>query len=1276
MEEKPEARSFDWHGLVNWTQEFFGPFGTPGGADIVCVGSARLSERVGELLFVVLTGLKGGDGRRVYRNVLVVLPPTEDEQRDGIVEHVAAVTQRFRGTPLDETELAAINRQVTLRRTADFGAGSLLLALHDISARTLAVVIDSAAYRVAEIAPRAQPLGTARIDEDLWVRHLHAVAASCVAIARSSDSCIILDAGESLPMRTSGRELLHSIDGCGLYGGSYVDDPSEVVLAEAEGWLGYVKMGRADLAMAAIDALPAGLDRHKIAFKIQTLQMGGHEGAAIELLRSELAIGNRFDPQFRVRAAQIANAANEHAMAAELLRDTVHLRAKEEWIEQALAISRRSALHDVKEECIKFLSKLFPGSTGLRDHYFVELLKACGNLASGKEQGELGGPLQFAAFSGALLAALKNFSDRTYAEAIAIVEKEWPEYAGQARLGCAVHAQESNQVSSALILARPDENSGDFARHAAGILLWGIEASLFGGEKVKALRESQTGAVVALLAYLARHPTDVASRSRLTRLLSVQVSATLGIALLAHAVLTLSNTEPKTRKRERSEKDEATSEQFQTFYRAALDALKDKGPLQIGLSQLPAELMVPSAGALLAWLIQMIDRIGREGDDPEDFAFLEILLALGAAIAPHTDDPDQDLFLLRVAAEKLAIAGRMQKARDHVEHGLTITRGDPARARLAWYAFADVYQRGRNPIEALVGMGCTLSCAAVVSDEQAFYETYGLIRILRDLGMTKLAAQLLPRCTALLDQLELRGSMSHRLKTIELGLRMSDVASKRDPVALASLATDLVKNLRAVIEEEDDILPAVVMAAQVFQLCKEAGVAVADADQARLDQAAALLGERSALLMGIAADPEPSSSQVLEWLKRTEAARYSEDVGYDMHVLVRTARRLLSTTEAVDDARVALFASELTADLGVTPPGPPQAEGERPVWLPSTVEITGARAVEVSLLGITVSFLALNEQDRLVRITAKDGVLQPTVVEDESVFSVRRLSEWSKTYPFAYGFDSDDPNVFYTSTRGLGLTQAPSERVVFVLDTELQRLSPNLIVIENELAGRSSAVAVAPSMAWLHAAVTGSPEAQLKPAAAWISTATEGGLYGTLEMLADRLRDSLERHGIRLLTAPDVASDLKGAELAIIAAHGGVAAEGKYFQVVADEDDLKMSAVTLARAVAGASVVILFVCSGGRFDKHPIASTAVALPKELLDRGASAVIGSPWPLEAGVPAYWLPAFLEAWDAGAYLIDAVCRANRAVAAHLGDSPARSLAMTLYGNPLVLRRVPPA
>ena len=174
-------------------------------------------------------------------------------------------------------------------------------------------------------------------------------------------------------------------------------------------------------------------------------------------------------------------------------------------------------------------------------------------------------------------------------------------------------------------------------------------------------------------------------------------------------------------------------------------------------------------------------------------------------------------------------------------------------------------------------------------------------------------------------------------------------------------------------------------------------------------------------------------------------------------------------------------------------------------------------------------------------------------------------------------------------------------------------------------------------------------------------------------MLAERLSETLDKNGIQLHTGDHVPNALEGAELAIVAAHGGIATEGRYFHVLADEDRLKMSSVALSAALRGTEVTILFVCSGGRFDKHPLANTMVGLPKELLDRENSAVIASPWPLDLRVPSHWLPAFLNAWNEGKPLIDANYEANRAVEAAMGDSPEYCMAMTLYGNPFLVRQV---
>jgi hypothetical protein len=169
-------------------------------------------------------------------------------------------------------------------------------------------------------------------------------------------------------------------------------------------------------------------------------------------------------------------------------------------------------------------------------------------------------------------------------------------------------------------------------------------------------------------------------------------------------------------------------------------------------------------------------------------------------------------------------------------------------------------------------------------------------------------------------------------------------------------------------------------------------------------------------------------------------------------------------------------------------------------------------------------------------------------------------------------------------------------------------------------------------------------------------------------MIKDRLDATFAEYGIAVNTDTEIPDSLEGRELAIVAAHGGIVPEGRFFQVVADDADMKITAAALSGAVRNVGVLILFVCSAGRFDKHPMAHTTVGLTKQLLDQGCSAVIASPWPLHASVPAYWLPAFLNAWTSGLPVIDANFMANKAVERAMGDFPAHCLAMSVFGNPL--------
>jgi len=402
-----------------------------------------------------------------------------------------------------------------------------------------------------------------------------------------------------------------------------------------------------------------------------------------------------------------------------------------------------------------------------------------------------------------------------------------------------------------------------------------------------------------------------------------------------------------------------------------------------------------------------------------------------------------------------------------------------------------------------------------------------------------------------------------------------------------------------------------------------------------------------------------------------EAARYSEDVGFDVRMVVLVARRLLSTQEMIKEPKVAAFAIELLADHAITIRGDSVDQPDRPNWLVSSVDEPGRFAEELSRAGFSVSLLGVDERRRLVRVTAQDGKLGQTVRLEQDVSFGARFETWSKTYPYQYGMvDRFDTNVFYMSMQALGLDLPACQRGLLVVDASLQQLPPNLILVEGELIGAMTAMAATPSLSWLKA-IRGANRKYNGQGLAWISTAVNDENDGTLRMVADRLEPTLREHGIPLDTGPRLPKDMAGAELAIVTAHGGIAPEGRYFHVLADEATLRETPISVAQALANVGVVVLFVCSGGRFDKHPFASTTVGLPKELLDRGCVAVVASPWPLDPRVTYHWLPAFLDAWNSGEPVIDANFKANKAVEAAMGNLPQLCLAMTVFGDPLATK-----
>ena len=748
-------------------------------------------------------------------------------------------------------------------------------------------------------------------------------------------------------------------------------------------------------------------------------------------------------------------------------------------------------------------------------------------------------------------------------------------------------------------------------------------------------------------------------RADFTTALSVQTAATTGIALLAKLTVDLAGAQDEFDDKAPADHS-VDAETFGAFMRNAAEWIQQQGPKFLGSIELPTALLNAPADALM----EELERLVRHFDNANDDIGLDLLLAIAFALSPHTSSKIDDLEVLKRISAKLVSLGQRQRARDQAEHALTSAGASLLRKRAAWSAFADTYLRCGSLVDALVGTAAMLASPVAIDQSRALNESAHLFRLLRDLKLTTLAAEQLEHCRERAAQLGGTESVATRIETMRIGLELSSIHDLGSVSAetVYALTRRAFANLEAVLERDDEVAPAAVQAAQLIDLLERLGGQREPHWDAAMDRACD--GDLPLTRLLRTLRPETcGAAEVLALARTYDAARYSDDAGRDIGHLRRAARKLLDAPEAASDPTVAALALELSCDLGVTQQRSEQTNDSHPPWIPQDLTSPAEAACALSRDGASICMLGMSERGRLVRVTASKGNLS-SATEPSAVFSQARLSAWSGKFPYAFGIEEDVNNLFYSAMDGLGLSDAPDTQIVFVLDTQVHQLPPQLLLVDHAFLGRSIRTSTAPSLTWL-ASARNRQRVQQKPPVAWIPTADDTH-DGTLAMLSQRLSDTLDEYSIPLIVDSQIGDHLSDLQLAVVAAHGGLAADDRFFQVVADEAQLRVSAPALARALRNTEVVILFVCSGGRLDWHPVDHSSVGLPKQLLDRGCSAVVASPWPLDARVPSHWLPAFLREWYADAPLIDAVFAANKAVEHAMGDSPALCMAMTLFGD----------
>ena len=1238
-----------------------------GGADIYNLAFGASIARAG-MFAAVLTGLVDDKRCSAVRKFVVVVPPGTN-RADAVEAAWTQYVESFEflaNRPVSAHEIGVLKARLSVEVAADRRHTSVARIIEMQAERAAIIVIEAASYRDDTVEAYIAPGTSTPLQfEDVWAPQLHALASVATKLAGEKALYVALDADEPSPRRQALSHLLLTVEGCGVMGSSSDEAPETILASHVDLWDAWIREGRLGQALQDVAALPPSLDREKDYRQIQLLYRAGHHQEALQAIRKWLTLDSKVNASSRVKLARMAQDANASALAAELLAPVSNALDSREDLESALGTARDARLTEIEATIARRYEALFPGSRGLQWRQLRQLAR----------DGDYAGAAAFAkdTLSDSKVATYyrvlaRHFGTQQIPDYRALIAEAGPDevLADALRMASVANALSRKLLIQAFDLAMPLPSTSEQIERGERLLLETLEAVLLVVSKDQTWPITQDqfqAAMLALIERLAASPDNRVLRVGLVEIMQPTIAGSVGLALMAMVVLKLASRPIELRKGAapgRANMDWLIERE--PFLKAGFAWLKAEEPIVIGRSMLPADLLTEPADEVVSAITNFL--LYAPPGTFDDTNVMLIWLAFGAAVAPHSSDPDFDLRLIRLVAGKLATAGKIQQARDLAEQALNNSTASARRRRLGWFAMADVYTRGGNAIEGLLAIACTLAADNSGDEEEVYQEITGVARLFRDCGLHDEASAVTSTARGLLERMGLLDRYGHQLDTLELQLRQINLSLADNPdAALTALLDDVVANGRDVLSHNNFTAPAGALLGQILRIAKFRGLVIPrDADEifdALQRHAWDWFGE----LVATISAAQPTAEQLLAATQALGPSRYSDDVGFDMRHLGIAAGRALASDNLISDPEEAAFVLDLLADRGVALPGWDEAAAPAP--LPATIGETAELARTISRAGVSVVQMGFDEDGRLVRLATSKGSLGQPVREAAEVILEERFKQWAVEYPYAYGIDEVTPNLFYTTTADLRLSQLPEGAIVVAADVSFQAFPPNLLFVDGQFAGRTRPMATTPSLAWLGRA------RQLGHVGdgrycSWISTAVGGGSQ-TLSMIAERLQSTFENYGFTVDNGPMLPATFAGATLAVVTAHGGVHPEGRYFQVVSDEGMLRVTATDLANALRNIGVAVLFVCSGGRADKHPAANTMLGLAKQILDRGCSAVIASPWPLDSRVPSHWLPAFLGCWTKGAMLIEANFHANQVVDQRFAQDPARGLAMAVYGNP---------
>ena len=1239
-----------------------------GHADLLAVGPGGSFERLGELA-AYFVGLADGEGKPKANAIWLVLPPPSGSDPDtsavALRRSFADAAKRVSEIELSEEDLARAFKAVTTMYVASFNADSLLNLVASAPERTSVVVAEARHYRCSRTELPSGPL----MEEDVWTAHVHRLVLEISALCRKGRKYVLLDLGWYQPSRQENRDLLGSVAEMSFAGLPHPGPGAAEVQERISRWYEAAGAGEIGSVIKEVEEDSSLSDLQRYFLKLEVFSLGKLHDQVRELLREDARILAKLPANQAVHVARIAEAADLDDLAETLIRAALPSMQGERNLETALATALKTGRPELISMVSAVLSRLYPGSTMLNRHLGLQAAREGQYAAASEMLARSATPRDAAraSFFGLLAqgTSKKGWNPAAVREAVVDVMPAM-EAEVLAEIPRALEREGRRLEAITFLEERDNALTSDELKGLIGLTGRALQA----GELSATAPE--IGRLVDLsLAYLAKHPGDGYARTMLASLMSPNMTATAGLAMLVAAVMRRAGRPPRIQPRPRmaDRPPPIDPDALSPCLEHVWDWLQNRsgGTILISRHPLPASELKLPAGQVMSALILATEHTGSQLADDEDHRLLMMYVAAASAIAPLSPEPDEDLTVLRTAGTKLAVFGRGQAARDLAENAVLLAGDQPARRRRALFTFADIYARLGMKTEALVALGAALDASPTVTWDEVWFETNLIFRLLRDVGMSEQGLPLLSRSRRALEEIGLAERDGYRLDTFALQAETALFdRTQGDRAKLIELLRAAQENAEHVIRWRDDPLPIAMVLNSLMYFAQALGVEEVDGVEAMLVRLSDGLPEAHRTLVR-ASGPSPTLSDIAAVAGSVDAARYADDVGYDLRTVRVMARRLVTQALGNVDPETLIYAIEASADHAIlmrnangTKVGGPSllVRGDAPSEAAQALSRHGTAVVGLALFG-----------NRLATVEFENGVASDFTLEAEETFSAEALETWSRNFPYDYRLD--DKCLSWEAVRQsvdrLGLTKLP-KRSVLIADPHLQRLPPNLMPVDGNFAGFTHAIAVAPSLEWLTDSRTldrrGTGAARM-----WIPLTLQDDDKAPLTLMRNEVEGLLRAEGVPLEVGVVPSAELAGADVAIIGSHGGLTEMHRYFRAVTNDADALTDIPTMIEVTRHARLTILFVCSGGRIDPHPETGMALGLAKQILARGCSAVIAPAWPVPFFIARPWLDGFLREWRKGTVLLDAFHAANLAVAKNSSWDPKRTLAMSLYGDPFL-------